>query len=309
MSKILRIYALLILLVLTAASSHPCNVSAADQAFEDSTKLPFDQANNLIVIPVTLNGRGPLRFVLDTGASHHVMKRELAQSLGLKVLGGGALDDGTGKTVSAELIEGAVNLRIGNLTLKEQFFVTPFPSSLPFDGFLGAALFQQFTVRIDFRQPLITFIRPNTFRYQGSGVILPLRFHKELPPQVKAKVGGLVGWFKLDTGYNGSLALFAEFIERNKLLAKYAPHDSSPGGQTLVGEVGNVPHAHIHQFKLGGVVLDDVETSFFLQKGGSNSAFSGAIGTALLSRFNVILDYHNRRMILEEENKSSRGSK
>jgi hypothetical protein len=42
----------------------------------DSTSLSFDSANNLIVITVTLNGKGPFRFLLDSGASHHVMQPE-----------------------------------------------------------------------------------------------------------------------------------------------------------------------------------------------------------------------------------------
>ena len=307
MSKVLTIYILLIPLVLTSVSSHLSTVSAACKADKDSIELPFDPANNLIVIPVTLNGKGPFHFLVDTGASHHVVKPELAQSLGLKVLGEGGIDAGGWKTVSAGLVE-VMELRISNFTLeKQRLFVTPFPSSYPFEGFIGAELFKQFVVSVDFRQSLITLTRPNTFRYRGSGVILPLKFHEGLIPQVKAKVGDNVGWFKLDTGYNGSLVLFGDFIERHNLLVKYAPQKSSPGGQTLTGEVGDAPLAQIHKFKLGDVVLDNVDTSFFLEKGGYNSAFSGAIGTALLNRFNVIIDYKGRRMILERREQSSVG--
>jgi hypothetical protein len=40
-------------------------------------------------------------------------------------------------------------------------------------------------------------------------------------------------------------------------------------------------------------------TSFFPEKGGSNSAFAGAIGTALLKRFRIIIDYERQRVTLE----------
>jgi predicted aspartyl protease len=303
MSKVLTTCTLLILLVLTSRASHLSTVSAACKADEDSTMLSFDSANNLIVIPVTLNGKGPFRFLVDTGASHHVMKPDLARALSLKVLGEGEIDAGRWKTVSAGLAEG-VELRIGNVTLgKQRFFVTPFPPSYPFDGFLGAELFKQFIVSVDFQQLLITLTRPNTFRYGGSGVILSLKFQEGLIPQVKAKVDDNIGWFKLDTGYNGFLALFGDFIERHNLLVKYAPQKSSPGGQTLTGQVGDSPVAQIRKFKLSDLMLDNVETFFFLEKGGSNSAYSGAIGTALLNRFKIIIDYKGQRLILEKREK------
>lgn len=83
MSKVFTICALLVLLTFPLNSASI--VGAAGIANEDSTKLSFDPTNNLIIITATLNRKGPFRFLLDTGASHHVMKPELAQALGLKV--------------------------------------------------------------------------------------------------------------------------------------------------------------------------------------------------------------------------------
>ena len=58
--------------------------------------------------------------------------------------------------------------------------------------------------------------------------------------------------------------------------------------------------ASVRSFRLGGLALGDIETAFFLDKGGSNAAFSGAIGTVLLRRFHVIIiDYKRQRLILE----------
>lgn len=300
MSKVLIICALLILLVFPSSSSPAPIVGAAFIAGEESTRLSFDPTNNLIIITATLNGKGPFRFLLDTGASHHVVKADVAQALGLKVTGGGEIDAGRRGTVSADLVQ-VEEVRVGNFMLeRQQFFVFPLPSSYPFEGFLGADLFKQFVVSIDFQRSQITLIRPKTFRYQGTGGSLPLKFHEGLIPQVKAEVDDNIGWFKLDTGYNGSLALFGKFIEQHKLLVKYAPQKSKPGGQTLTGEVGDSPVAQIRRLKLGNLVFDNIGTFFFLEKEGSNSAFSGAIGTALLNRFNIIIDYKRERMILEK---------
>lgn len=300
-SKILTPSALLILLVLQVSAFPTSLLSNASIKDRDSTSLPFDSANNLIVIKATLNGKGPFRFLLDTGASHHVMKPEIAQALGLKVTDSGELDAGGRGRVRAGSVW-VSKLQVGGLTLeKQQFVVASLPSSYPFEGFLGAELFKRFVVTIDFKQSLITLAQPNAFRYRGKGVSLPIKFYEGLIPQVKGEVDDLAGWFKIDTGYNGSLALFGKFIDENRLLAKYPPKTSAPSGFTLTGEVGDAPTTQVRRFKLGNLTLQDVLTSFFLEKEGSNSVFAGALGTVLLRQFKVIIDYKRQRIILETE--------
>jgi hypothetical protein len=268
---------------------------------ESSTTLSFDPANDLIVVNADINGKGPFRFLLDTCASHNVMTPELAQSLGLKVEGGGIVDAGGQAKVNAGLVR-VTEVQLGGFTLARQsFFVTPFPSSYPFQGFLGAEVFRRFIVQIDFRRSLLTLTVPGAFRYQGAGVVLPLKFHEGLIPQVKAEADGYPGWFKLDTGYNGSLALFRRFIDEHDLLTKYGPKQSVAGARTLTGEVSNIPATSIREFKLGDLKLGGILTSFFLEKEGSNSIFAGAVGIGVLKQFDVIIDYHKKRVIFERK--------
>jgi predicted aspartyl protease len=299
-AKVLTIYALLILPALALNPYFTPTLRAVSARDKDSTSLPFDQANNLIVVTATLNGKGPFRFVLDTGASVHVMSPELAQSLALRVETNTIVVDTRLPAKTSAGVVRVSDLRLGDFTLKQQTFaVTPLPPSYPFNGFIGAELFKHFVVRVDFRQSQVVLTRRNAFRYQGKGISVAIKLHEGLLPQVQAAVDDNVGWFKLDTGYNGFLALFGEFIEQHNLLAKYGSQRSSPGGETLTGDVGVTPIAQIHKFSLGDVALDNLETSFFIQKGGSNSAFSGAIGTAALKQFDVIFDYKGQRIILE----------
>lgn len=300
MCKALILCALMVLPAHHSFARAALTRGAAPARDADTTTLPFDPANNLVVVAAALNGRGPFRFLLDTGASHHVLKPEVARTLGLKPEGGGEIEAVGGGTVSAALARVA-EVRVGGFALEgQEFFVTPLPASYPFDGFLGAELFKRFTVGIDFRRSLVTLTRPDRFRYAGAGVSLPFKFQGGLIPRVKAEVDGVAGWFKFDTGYNGELALFADFTERHGLLSKYAPRASRPGGQTLTGEVGDSPVARVRSLRLDRLTVEEVLTAFFREKGGSNSTFSGAVGTALLKRFNVIIvDYERRRVILE----------
>jgi len=51
-------------------------------------EIPFEVEGNWMVIPVSINGSRPLRFVLDTGAQGTVLQNpEIADSLNLKITG------------------------------------------------------------------------------------------------------------------------------------------------------------------------------------------------------------------------------
>jgi predicted aspartyl protease len=56
-------------------------------ATADSSWVPLSiDASGAIVVPVHINGRGPFRFLLDTGSSHSVMSRALADGLNLEFI-------------------------------------------------------------------------------------------------------------------------------------------------------------------------------------------------------------------------------
>ena len=47
--------------------------------------IPFEFYGNRIYLPVKVNGSGPFRFILDTGASVSVINQSRSQELGVKV--------------------------------------------------------------------------------------------------------------------------------------------------------------------------------------------------------------------------------
>jgi len=81
-----------------------CGVSqsaAIDSAIangQPSVTIPFDLIDNRIVIDVKLDGKGPFRFIFDSGAVS-VVSMELARATGLKVEGltggGSGVGEGT----------------------------------------------------------------------------------------------------------------------------------------------------------------------------------------------------------------------
>ena len=268
--------------------------------------IPFDGTNNLIVVNATINGQGPFRLVLDTGSSEYFLSRELSDTLGLKAEGSAVVDVGGKQTTRAALTE-VSELKIGDVLLRNlRFFTAPLPKSYPFQGILGAEFFKQFVVTIDSAHSFIQIALPGEFVYPETPSRIPIRLRDGLIPEAKAEVDSYSGWFKIDTGYNGSLALFAEFIAQHKSLAKNdsGPQNYDPGGQTMAGEVGKTRIVQIKVLKLEttkgrGLIQRNVAAALFEEKGGSNSAYAGAIGTLVLDAFRVTFDYRHRLMILE----------
>src|SRR5207237_9152584 len=81
---------------------------------KSATTIPFDPTNNMIVVNAMVNGQGPFRFLLDTGASHYVLRRELAQSLGLQTQGSFRIDVGD-KEMTDDVSTEVAELRIGGI--------------------------------------------------------------------------------------------------------------------------------------------------------------------------------------------------
>ena len=281
------------------------------QVFSQTTKVSFDGDNNLIVVKATINGRGPFRLLVDTGSSHHLLSREVADQLGLKTTGNVQVDAG-GQTLANAGTTQITELKIGEATLRNQpAFVAPLPETYPFQGLLGAELFKQFIVTIDFAHSLLILTPPAEFKDRKEGARVRIKLLHGLIPEAEAQVEGHAGRFKIDTGYNGSLALFAEFVARHKAFLNddSYPSSTAAGGQTLAGEVGSTRVVRIKLLKLFPLksssraqsiplILPDVPAALFTEKGGSNSAYAGAIGTVVLQNFRVTFNYPQRLMIL-----------
>ena len=61
-----------------------CSVDAAIQAGDrHGVTFEFIAKTSLVVVPVTINGYGPYRFLLDTGATNTILSSTVANTLGI----------------------------------------------------------------------------------------------------------------------------------------------------------------------------------------------------------------------------------
>src|SRR5690242_5689752 len=104
-----------------------------------------------IVVPVTINGQGPFRFVVDTGASSSTLSPKLARVLGLSSQSTILLNGITG---TAEVPAVSVkHLQAGELTISDRLLpVVWAPLMAGADGILGLAGVDSPNLLVDFQR-------------------------------------------------------------------------------------------------------------------------------------------------------------
>ena len=106
-----------------------------------------------VVVPVKINGQGPFRFIVDTGANHSTISPELVRVLALKT-GSQSLITLDGITGAAQVTYVSVDrLQAGDLTLEDTTLPVVLGSVMGgADGILGAAGMAQKSLLIDFQR-------------------------------------------------------------------------------------------------------------------------------------------------------------
>lgn len=265
--------------------------------------LPFELLNNHIYVQARINGQGPFRFLVDTGGAN-VLVPEAVAALGLTAEGAfEARGAGAGsEEVGLTRVE---TLGLGEVRLSDQlFFVLPLADmeaveGVEFAGLVGFEVFKRFVVTIDYAGRRLTLTRPEAFRYQGPGRVVPFSFDEHVP-QVQGEVDGFSGLFTIDTGSRAALTLNAPFVAEHRLAEKYAPRFDALTGWGVGGGVRSHP-VRAGLLKLGGVEIREVVADLFVGEAGafSDRYLAGNVGGGVLKRFTVTFDYGRKEMILE----------
>ena len=267
---------------------------------QKSATVPFDMDDGEIAFNVKINGKTE-RVFLDSGASGIALSQRVATELGLKSSG---VLEARGYGGSADLhpilidsfeVPGAVKLtNIAAIALD-------LPASLdsyftrPSAGFVGYDLLSHFVLRIDFARKKLTFTDADTFKPSASdGKGVPIELDNNVP-SLTARLDGLPSTrFLVDTGDESDLRLYSPFVAKYGLAKKY-PH----GALSIGGGIGGVSRSRqtrIGSFTIAGVTLKDLPTDFSLDpKGGASQVLAGSLGSGLLSRFVLTLDYPHSR--------------
>lgn len=250
------------------------------------------------MIQARVNESEPLTFLLDTGYSMTMLKRDLAESLQLRRVGE-IIVEGIAGEERAPTYSGAV-LDVGGARYSA-YRVGAMPATRRRrDGIIGSGLFRQYVVLVDAPEKRLTLFSPTNFIYTGTGTVVSLRFRRSTPIVDAAILGtnGTVvrGAFEIDTGCDSGLCLGHDFTAANHLL-DYGP--TSAGGKYGVGGGAQTRSGHVPQLQLGSVKIEKPQTDFFVEGSPVDGGLAGHIGMEVLKHFRIYYDYAHHRMILE----------
>jgi predicted aspartyl protease len=213
-----------------------------------------------VVVLVSVNGQGPFRFIVDTGANHSTISPRLARQLGLKPAEEASiiLDGITGTAqVSFVTID---RLQAGDLTIgSTDLPVVWAPVMAGADGILGAAGLGEKSLHIDFQRNEVAIsrgvkagVRANSTRIHGmhsvSGLIT-----------LATRVGGVPVLAVIDTGAErtlGNLAL-RDALRARQLHGVMAQMTSVYGAtkEVEVGEILMAPPIVIDSLRINDVAI------------------------------------------------------
>jgi hypothetical protein len=263
----------------------------------------FRLLNNHIYLSVRLDGKMGEHFIFDTGATNTV-SAELAKSAGIKTEG--ALPGGGfGDSVSAYGLAKIAQTEVAGIKLKDQVFTSFDLSGLAkvegvsCDGLVGYEIARRAVVKIDYANSKLTITSPESFHPPKDAVKIPFTFSNHIPV-VQGEIDGIPGEFEIDTGNRASLSIMRPFAEKNELKEKYKATTEVIGGYG-VGGPARALLVRPRKLKIGTVeVTAPVGMIELGEKGASASTqIAGNLGSGLLKRFTVTLDYANQVLYLE----------
>jgi hypothetical protein len=281
-------------------------VQVADFAIDGGagrTVIPFELINNHVYGWASVNGKGPFRFIFNTGGVDLVTPT-LAGTLGLTAQGN--FDGhGAGEGVTETGFTKVGELKLGEARLKDQtFFVLPLDDlsdveGVDEQGMVGFETFRRFVTRFDYGAHTVTLIDPKAFDPSDAGTPIHFDF-ADHNPEISGAFEGIPGKFRIDTGSRSEVTLNRPFVERNGLRA------SHPKGVDAVDGwgVGGPSRSYVMRgasLKLGPVEVRDVVASAATQAKGAFAGddYQGNIGGGILKRFVVTFDYGHQVMYLK----------
>ncbi len=255
----------------------------------DSLAVPMESWQERSVVQVSIGGRGPFPFVLDTGAQGTVLAKALADSLRFPVVGEVLLGSPLGgEPVPARLV------RVEGLTLADGLEASlscvaaemPMPGPQRLWGVLSPNAFPGLLVTWDFAGRRVVFRRGSLPEPDGRSVF---SYEGDPLPTVPVEVAGRRLRMHVDTGAAGGLILPAALRDSLPLAGPPTPGRTA---RTVDREV------KLLEAKLAGTAVlagrELREPSLELNP----AATTGAIGGRLLSEFEVTLDPAQRRVRL-----------
>src|SRR5664279_1021080 len=166
--------------------------------------VPMTIVNNHVVVDVSLDGAGPFRFIVDSGAGN-LLDPAVAAAIGARVDGRVRLM-GVGDASESGAVTRVRRVAIGAATFVDVRFVVA-PARATFgagegpeiDGIIGSSIIGSGVTVFDYAARTLTFNAGDAAVSSGGATVLPVETI-DGEPDVPCMVGDIPGTCAIDTG-------------------------------------------------------------------------------------------------------------
>jgi hypothetical protein len=270
--------------------------SSHDLEFTFKTRQP--------IVQVSVNGAAAVPFVVDTGATIHLIDEEVARQARVAGTSDLQMHGGGQAGVQAHIAE-SLTMKVGDLTWAAQrAAIVPlgYPKRKHFAGLLGAQILKQYTVRFNFNGRTMSLLDPIRYKPPTGAVLVPFELDEDLPivhVTLDAGTGPLEARLMVDTGAATFIDLNRPFVDAHKLLA--AIPDARPDDRpAALGGTAPFLYGTARHVVFGGVTFDRPRIGLSRATSGSSarSERDGILGNDLLRHWLVDVDYSRRTLVL-----------
>ena len=278
------------------------------------SSIPFQLLNNLIVIPIEVNGT-ELLFLFDTGVDRTILFN-LETKNALRISGMENIKlQGLGEGNAIEAIKSKYNtLSLGQVIGKQQMlyilkdaqFELSAKMGIDINGIIGGDLIEDFIVKVNYSSKRITFYDPAYYEYKNCKGCssFPLEFYRG-KPLLKVTVDNHLGKrfdvkLLIDCGGSDPLWLF-ESSHPDIIMPDNNFSDLL--GEGLGGNIYG-KRSRLNKLNIGAFEFKNVSVSFpdstSIVSVQNNKERNGTIGSEILRRFHIIYDYGNSKITLKK---------
>jgi hypothetical protein len=282
-------------------------------AQKNTTRLPFRLVNNLIVLSSRINGSDTLHLILDTGLKNSIICElnageilELEEAREIRVMG-----LGEGSPVEA-IHSGGNVLEIGNMEFPDQDFVVLSNTFLQMSnkmgtrihGMLGMKAFGDYVLSIDYERRFLSLSSAGSFKLPRNGryTSLPLQIESGRPfLEIIITTENGSSWpvkLLLDSGASNALWLDSHSLEGFTIPegSRYCYLGCGISGE-VHGLMSRMQRVDIGKYSLSDVIVSYPD-SLSIIRDETVKGRNGSLGSEIIKRFNVCLDFPGRQIHL-----------
>lgn len=292
-------------------------------ANKNKQQVSFKLVNNLIVIPLEINGK-KLSFILDTGVNKTILfnltKNDSigllnTKKVALRGLGKGEAVDALLSKKNTFKIKNIVSNNENIYVILNDYFDLSSKMGMTIHGIIGYSLLKNCIVKVNYKAKKLVFYNPKTFKYKNCKKCetIPFKFYRK-KPFIDAKVsidtlGKKLTDVKLlvDSGGSDAIWLFENSKEVIKTPKRFF---NDILGEGLSGPIyGN--RSRVPKFKLGRFEIKNATVSFLdstsTRYARDYKERNGSIGGEILKRFKVWIDYPNKKFTFKKNGSFTTG--